>query len=177
MTNSRTVNIEIDNTLLNIVMPRLMCASETWTCNEAERSMSQAVEMSYRRGACGMNKMNAKKSESYCYYKNLKDAIYSEWVGHDRFQESSSQPLYKRTVGKCCQMTLTTANPDLCHGLIIINRLATILTLLSSCTKPQMYPGRKLPRKIVIVAGDTWLLARMTCDVLSEAVHEMRAHM
>ncbi len=42
-----------------------MYASRTWTWNEVERSRIIAVvEVSYRRGACGLNKMDGKSNES-----------------------------------------------------------------------------------------------------------------
>lgn len=44
-------------------VPTLVYAGETWTCNKAESSRVQVVELSYFRGACGLSKMDGKSSE------------------------------------------------------------------------------------------------------------------
>ncbi len=41
-----------------------MTVSETWIWNEGQRSRMQAVEMSYLRGACGLNRMNSESNEN-----------------------------------------------------------------------------------------------------------------
>ncbi len=57
----RTLNMEIKKALCDgIIVPTLTYASETWTWNEGQGSRIQAVEMSYLRGACGLNRMDGK---------------------------------------------------------------------------------------------------------------------
>ncbi len=61
---SRTVNMEIKKALRDsIIVPTLTYVSETWTWNEGQRSRIQAVEMSYLRGACGLNRMDSESNE------------------------------------------------------------------------------------------------------------------
>ncbi len=63
--NGRSVSMEVKRDLRNaIITPTLTYASETWTWNENQRSRVQAVEMSYLRSACGVNRMNGMRNES-----------------------------------------------------------------------------------------------------------------
>ncbi len=50
----------------SLTVPTLMYESETWTWNEDQRCMMQAVQMSYLRGACGLNRMDDESNESVC---------------------------------------------------------------------------------------------------------------
>ncbi len=48
----------------SITVPTLTYASETWTWNERQRSRIKAVEMSYLRGACSLNRIDSESKES-----------------------------------------------------------------------------------------------------------------
>ncbi len=50
----------------SIIMPALTYVSESWTGNVGQRSRIQADEMSYLRGACGLNRVDGENSESVC---------------------------------------------------------------------------------------------------------------
>ncbi len=50
-------------------MPTLTYGSEKWTWNEGQRFEIQAVEMSYLKGACGVNGMAGESNE--CVYGRL----------------------------------------------------------------------------------------------------------
>ncbi len=53
--------MDIKKTLRDsIIAPTLTYVSETWTWNEGQRCRIQAAEMSYLRGACGLNKWMVK---------------------------------------------------------------------------------------------------------------------
>ncbi len=55
--NGRTVSMDVKRGLRNsILLPSLTYGLENWTWNEAQRSRVRAVEMSYLRGACRMNR-------------------------------------------------------------------------------------------------------------------------
>lgn len=51
----------------------------------------------------------------------------------------------------------------------------TLVALLSSCAEPHSCLSRKLPRYLVAVASDTWLLVKMTLDMSLLPVRETRA--
>ncbi len=54
----RSVSMKVKRDLRNtVIAPTLTYASETWAWNESQRSRVQAVEMSYLRSACGVNRM------------------------------------------------------------------------------------------------------------------------
>ncbi len=57
--NGRSVSMEVKRDLrytCTAIVPTLTYASKTWAWNESQRSRVQAVEMSYLRSACGVNK-------------------------------------------------------------------------------------------------------------------------
>ncbi len=61
----RSVSMEVKRDLRNtVIVPTLTYASETWACNESQRSRVQAVEMSYLRSACGVSRMDGVRNES-----------------------------------------------------------------------------------------------------------------
>ncbi len=61
----RIVDMGIKKALCDsVIVSTLMYVSETWTWNEGQRSRTQAVEMSYLRGACGLNRMDSQSTES-----------------------------------------------------------------------------------------------------------------
>ncbi len=65
MMKVRTVNMEIKKALHHSIrVPTLRHASETRAWNEGQRCRIQAVEMSYLRGTCGLNRMDGESSES-----------------------------------------------------------------------------------------------------------------
>ncbi len=47
-----------------VIVPTLTYASETWALNESQGSRVQAVEISYLRSACGVNRMDGVSNES-----------------------------------------------------------------------------------------------------------------
>ncbi len=66
--------MEINKALCgSIIIPTLMFVSETWTWN-CYISRIKAMEMSYLKGACGLNRMNGKSNESM--YKKFGLSIY-----------------------------------------------------------------------------------------------------
>ncbi len=65
MMKDRTVSMEIKKALFDsIIVPVLTYASETWTWNEDQQSYIQAVEISYLKGACGVNTIDGESNES-----------------------------------------------------------------------------------------------------------------
>ncbi len=61
----RTVSKEVKKALRNsIIVPTVAYASETWVWNQSQRSKIQAVETSYLRGGCGVNRMDGKCNEN-----------------------------------------------------------------------------------------------------------------
>ncbi len=46
----------------SIIVLTVAYASETWVWNQSQRSKIQAVEMSYFRGGCGVNRMNGESN-------------------------------------------------------------------------------------------------------------------
>ncbi len=48
----------------SIIVPTVAYASETWVWNQSQRSKIQAVEMSYLRGGCGVNRMDGESNEN-----------------------------------------------------------------------------------------------------------------
>ncbi len=63
--NGRNVSMEVKSDLRNtVIVPTLTYASETWAWNESQRSRVQAVETSYLRGACCVNRMDGMSYES-----------------------------------------------------------------------------------------------------------------
>ncbi len=60
----RGVSMKVKRDLRNTVMvPTLTYASETWAWNESQRSRVQAVEMSYLRSTCGVNRIDGMSNE------------------------------------------------------------------------------------------------------------------
>ncbi len=47
----------------NVILPTLLCASETWTWNTAQPSRVRTVEMSDIRGACGVSRWDGESNE------------------------------------------------------------------------------------------------------------------
>ncbi len=61
----RTVSREVKKALRDsIVVPTVAYASEIWVWNQSQRSKIQAVEMSYLRGGCGVNRMDGESNEN-----------------------------------------------------------------------------------------------------------------
>ncbi len=61
----RSVSMEVKRDLRNtVIVPTLTSASKTWAWNESQRSRVQAVEISYLRSACGVNRMDRMSNES-----------------------------------------------------------------------------------------------------------------
>ena len=59
MMRERTVSRDVKKGLRDgIIVPTLTYASETWVWNVNQQSRIQAVEMSFLRGACGVNRMD-----------------------------------------------------------------------------------------------------------------------
>ncbi len=56
--------IQDNNNNVNGIGDASAGASETWAWNESQRSRVQAVEMSYLRSACGVNRMDGMSNES-----------------------------------------------------------------------------------------------------------------
>ncbi len=48
----------------SIIVLTVAYASETWLWNQAQRSKIQAVEISYLRGGCGVNRMDGESNEN-----------------------------------------------------------------------------------------------------------------
>ncbi len=66
----RTVSREVKKALReSIIVPTVAYASETWVWNQSQRSKIQAVEMSYLRGGCGVNRMDGESNENV--YRNF----------------------------------------------------------------------------------------------------------
>ncbi len=62
----RTVSREVKKALRNnIIVPTVAYASETWVWNQSQRSKIQAVEMSYLRGRCRVNRMYGEVMRMY----------------------------------------------------------------------------------------------------------------
>ncbi len=65
MMKRRTVSMEVKKGLLDgIIIQTITDASGTWVWNERQRSVIQAVEMSYLRSACGVQRMDGESNES-----------------------------------------------------------------------------------------------------------------
>ncbi len=62
----RTVCREVKALRNSITVPTVAYASETWVWNQSQRSKIQAVEMSYLRGGCGVNRMDGESNENVC---------------------------------------------------------------------------------------------------------------
>ncbi len=59
----RNVSMDVKRSLRNsILLPTLTFGSENWTW--AQQSRVRAVEMSYPRGACGVNRWDGESNES-----------------------------------------------------------------------------------------------------------------
>ncbi len=83
----RNVSIEVKNGIRNsVILPTLSYASETWTLNAAQQSQIRAVEMSYKRGACGVSRWDGESNEDmYGRFGMSKTAMgmdceVAEWV-------------------------------------------------------------------------------------------------
>ncbi len=65
MHDERTVSRKVKKVLKDsIVVLTVAYASETWVWNQAQRSKIQAVEMSYLRGGCGVNRTDGESNEN-----------------------------------------------------------------------------------------------------------------
>ncbi len=63
--NGKSVSMEVKRDLRNtVIVLTLTYASKTMVWNESQRSRVQAVEMSYMRSACGVNRMDGMSNES-----------------------------------------------------------------------------------------------------------------
>ncbi len=61
----RSLSMEVKRDLRNtVIVLTLTYASETWACNESQRSRVQAVERSYLRSVCGVTRMDGMSDES-----------------------------------------------------------------------------------------------------------------
>ncbi len=61
----RTVSMDVKRDLRNsILLPIITYGSENWTWSRAQQSRVRAVEMSYLRGACEVNKWGGVSNES-----------------------------------------------------------------------------------------------------------------
>ncbi len=61
----RNVSMEVKRSLRNsILLPTLTYGSENWIWNGAQQSRVLAVEMSYLRGICGVNRWDGLSNES-----------------------------------------------------------------------------------------------------------------
>ncbi len=61
----RTVSREVKKALRDsIIVLTVAYASETWVWNQSQRFKIQAVEMSYLRGGCGVNRMDGESNEN-----------------------------------------------------------------------------------------------------------------
>ncbi len=62
MVRERTVNKEVEKVCRDsIIVPSLIYADETWTLNKCK---IQAVEMSYLRDVCGVNRIDGESNEN-----------------------------------------------------------------------------------------------------------------
>ncbi len=60
-----TVSREVKKALRDsIIVLTMAYVSETWVWNLPQRSKIQAVEMSYLRGGCGVNRMDGESNEN-----------------------------------------------------------------------------------------------------------------
>ncbi len=65
MRDERTVSKEVKKALRDsIIVLIVACASETWVWNQSQRSKIQAVETSYLRGECSVNRMDGESNEN-----------------------------------------------------------------------------------------------------------------
>ncbi len=61
----RNVSMDVKRGLRNsILLPTLTYGSENWTWSRAQQSRAHAVEMSYLRVACGVNRWDGVSNES-----------------------------------------------------------------------------------------------------------------
>ncbi len=61
----RIVSRELKKALRDsIIVSTVAYASETWVWNQSQRSKIQAVEISYLRGRCGVNRMDGESNEN-----------------------------------------------------------------------------------------------------------------
>ncbi len=64
MMKGRTVSMEVKKGLRDgITVPTIIYANETWVWNDRQRSRIQAVEMSYLRSACRVQRMDGESNE------------------------------------------------------------------------------------------------------------------
>ncbi|RUM29363.1 MAG: hypothetical protein DSY42_06675 [Aquifex sp.] len=65
MMRGNTVSKELKKALRDsIIVPTVTYTFRTWTWNKCQRSNIQAVEMSYLRGCCGVNRMDGESNEN-----------------------------------------------------------------------------------------------------------------
>ncbi len=89
MMRGRTVSTEVKKGQRDgIIVLTMTYASETWVWNERQRSRIQAVEMSYLRSACVVQRMDGERYESV----------------YNRFGMSSKGEGMKRGVVEGCQV-------------------------------------------------------------------------
>ncbi len=61
----RNVPMDVKRGLRNsILLPTLIYGSKNWTWNGAQQSRARAVEMSFVRGECGVNRWDGVSNES-----------------------------------------------------------------------------------------------------------------
>ncbi len=61
----KTMNKEVKKAHRDsIIVSTVACARETWEWNKCLRSKIQAVEISYLRGGCGVNRVDGENNES-----------------------------------------------------------------------------------------------------------------
>ncbi len=65
MHDERTMSKEVQKALRDsITVLTVTYASETWTWNKCQKSKILAVEMSYLRGGCGVNRIDGESNEN-----------------------------------------------------------------------------------------------------------------
>ncbi len=60
----RNVSVDMKRGLRNSILPAPTYGSENWTWSRAQQLRVRAVEMSYLRGACGVNRWDGVSNES-----------------------------------------------------------------------------------------------------------------
>lgn len=154
----RTVNIGIKKALCeSITVPTMMFVSETWTWNEGQIIMIQAVGLSYMRGACDLHKIDGNSNANVYgkYSLSVKGEGMSYGVaGH---LETISPPSASAVYIRSNPMPQTMPAPYI-YGLIlkkiIINR---------NWKLNQRYP--------VGITFELWRAGRYPCESPSPTAH------
>ncbi len=60
----RTLSRKVKKALGDSIIVLTAYASETWMWNQSQKSKIQAIEMSYLRGGCGVNRMDGESNEN-----------------------------------------------------------------------------------------------------------------